>query len=130
MLEEGKIITNRKPKATTPKPKVGYLGTKPKTKMSKKPPTDSIENIKIEDGVLIEYNGKYWGTVYSDGKSHTNGWVDIDKAELHDGRFLIKPEDATFKGSHETKELQKGRVIKVKRITTIKHEFLNQYKDE
>lgn len=29
MLEEGKIITNRKPKATTPKPKVGYLGTKP-----------------------------------------------------------------------------------------------------
>ena len=35
MLEEGKIITNRKPKATTPKPKVGYLGTKPKTKMSK-----------------------------------------------------------------------------------------------
>ena len=24
--------------------------------MSKKPPIDSIENIKIEDGVLIEYN--------------------------------------------------------------------------
>ncbi len=91
--------------------------------MSKKPLIEPIENIKIEDGVLIEYNGKYWGTVYKDGHSHARGWVDIDKSELHDGRFLIKPEEATYKGSHETKELQKGRIVKVRKTTTIRYEF-------
>ena len=29
-LTEGKSITNQKPPPTTKKPKVGYLGTKPK----------------------------------------------------------------------------------------------------
>ena len=49
--------------------------------------------------------------------------MDIDKAELHDGRFLTKPEEATYKDSYETKELQKGRIVKVRKTTTIRYEF-------
>lgn len=79
--------------------------------------------VKIEKGIVVEYNGKYWGTEYDDGKSHSDNWVDIDNAKITDERFISKPEDLTYKGSYQTKELQRGKLVKVVRVTTITHEF-------
>jgi len=78
---------------------------------------------KIEEGVVVEYNGKYWGTEYEDGNSRSEGWVLIDEAKISDPRFLTKPEDLTYTGSHYISELKKGKLVKVKRITNITHLF-------
>jgi hypothetical protein len=77
----------------------------------------------VEEGVVIEYNGKYWGTVYEDGQYHEDGWVELEKAGIHDPRFLTKPEHATYNGSHYIKELQKGRLITIKRTVQITDEL-------
>ena len=81
------------------------------------------QRTKVEEGVVIEYNGKYWGTVYEDGKSHEDGWVKLEKAGIHDPRFLTKPEHATYNGSYDIKELQKGRLIAIKRTIQITDEL-------
>ena len=76
-----------------------------------------------KEGVVIEYNGKYWGVVYDDGQCHAVGWVKLEKAGIHDPRFLTKPEDATYNGSPDIKELQKGRLIPIKRTIQITDEL-------
>ena len=81
------------------------------------------QRTKVEEGVVIEYNGKYWGTVYEDGRCHEDGWVNLEKAGIHDPRFLTKPEHATYNGGPDIKELQKGRLIAIKRTVQITDEL-------
>jgi hypothetical protein len=81
------------------------------------------QRTKVEEGVVIEYNGKYWGTVYKDGQYHEYGWVELEKAGIHDPRFLTKPEHTTYNGSHYIKELQKGRLVTIKRTIQITDEL-------
>ena len=72
-----------------------------------------------ETGVMIVKDGKGWGVVYDDGRSKTEGWVDMDKAEIHEPKYMIQPTDATYKGSHDEQELKLGKIIKVRRTITI-----------
>jgi hypothetical protein len=81
------------------------------------------QRTKLEQGVVIEYKGKYWGTVYEDGQCHEDGWVKLEKAGIHDPRFLKKPEDTTYNGSPDIRELQKGRLIPIKRTIQITDEL-------
>ncbi len=50
-------------------------------------------------GVVIEYQGKYWGVEY-DGHGHGEGqvmgWVTLDRANIYDPSYLTKPTDATY----------------------------------
>lgn len=78
---------------------------------------------KTVSGVVVEYNGKYWGVNYEDGKCLSYGWVDIDLAKIVDAQFISKPEDMTFGGSSNIKELQKGKLVKVTRKIVITHQF-------
>lgn len=79
--------------------------------------TDQRTN--VEEGVVIEYEGKYWGLVYNDGYIHQKGWVGLEKAEIHDPKYCLKPEHATYQGSRDIEELQKGRFVLIKRTTQI-----------
>ncbi len=51
------------------------------------------------DGVVIEFNGLYWGVEY-DGRGHGEGqvmgWVPIDRANIYDPAVLTAPEQATY----------------------------------
>ena len=81
------------------------------------------QRTKVEEGVVIEYKGKYWGVVYEDGQVHEDGWVKLEKAEIHDPRFLKKPEDATYNGSPDIKQLQKASLVPIKRTIQITDEL-------
>jgi len=72
-----------------------------------------------EEGVAVELNGKFWGIEYEDGQCCNYGWVNADKAIITQAEFIKKPEDLTYKNSHYIKELQKGKIVKIKKVTVI-----------
>lgn len=74
---------------------------------------------KEETGVLVMKNGKAWGINYSDGKSTSYGWIDPVNAPLKDEKYVKKPSDVTYRGSHYVDELIDADVVKVTRITTV-----------
>lgn len=75
--------------------------------------------MKEEIGVMIIKEGKAWGVNYKDGQSTSYGWIDIESAPIHDPRFCKNTTDATYKGSYLTDELKTGKLVMVKRITTV-----------
>lgn len=97
----------------------------------------SIENMynidvseRYEEGAVVMYNGPdpslgnhAWGVVYADGQSTSYGWcpmVDTEKVKLSNPKYLTKPEDETYQGSHYIPELKKnGKVVKIRRTTTV-----------
>jgi hypothetical protein len=75
--------------------------------------------MKIETGVMIMKDGKGWGLSFEDGHCTCYGWVDVESADIHNPEFLKRPEDATWKGSHEVAELRKGVIVPVQRLTKV-----------
>jgi hypothetical protein len=77
----------------------------------------------VSNGVVAEYNGKYWGELYSDGHSTSNGWVEIDKAKIHNSEFCKKPTDMTYSPQngyeHEDYRNLKKSTLKGVKITQI-----------
>ena len=69
-------------------------------------------------GVVVEYEGKYWGIQYEDGHSSSEDWGPIEKAQVGNPKFAKKPTDFTWKGSQYIKELKKGKLRTVKKVTT------------
>ena len=82
----------------------------------------------IEEGVVLELNGKFWGKCYEDGRSTSYGWVDIKKAEISNPEYCKKPSDKTYTGSHYIDEMNKGKLINIKRITS--YEIIDEKKDK
>ena len=79
----------------------------------------SIEFKKlVETGCVVEYNGKFWGKKYDDDENEESGWVNIKKADLSIRGALKKPEDLTYVHSIYFNELQKGRIINIRRTTS------------
>lgn len=84
-----------------------------------------MEKIDITDGVVAEYDGKYWGKTYDDGKSVTYDFTTIDRAKISDARFCIKATDMTWDPSNTNgynpnyKKLEKATLVKVKKTITI-----------
>ena len=75
------------------------------------------------EGRAVFYNGKFWGQVYADGHSSADGWVGPKKANISTywAGFcgLKEPTDLTYENSPYTEELKKGKVVNVRKTTTI-----------
>ena len=74
---------------------------------------------RVERGVMIMKDGKAWGETYADGHSTEYGWMDPCRAPIHDPMYCTSTEDVTYTGSHYTKELKTGKVVRVERTTTV-----------
>lgn len=74
---------------------------------------------KTETGVMVMRDGHAWGVEYEDGHSTAYGWIDPVDAPIHDPRFCTQPTDVTYTGSHYVSELRKGKLVSVKRTTTV-----------
>lgn len=75
--------------------------------------------MKIEEGVMIMLDGKAWGVTYEDGHSTSYGWIAPEGAKIRDPKYCRCPADATYRGSYLMKELRKGKIVPVKRTTTV-----------
>lgn len=76
--------------------------------------------MKIESGVMVMKNGLAWGKCYSDGHSTAFGWVNPENAELHNPKYLTRPEHLTYSGSIYEDELRTGKIVHVERVTTVR----------
>jgi hypothetical protein len=74
---------------------------------------------RIESGVMVMLGDRAWGIEYEDGHSTCYGWVDPCLAPIHDPRFCREPIAVTYPGSHDTEELKKGRIVSVRRVTSV-----------
>jgi len=75
--------------------------------------------MKVEEGVMVVKDGKAWGVVWEDGYSTSYGWMDIESAPIHDPQFCLRTTDITYQGSHYIPELLTGKLVKVRRTTTV-----------
>lgn len=88
------------------------------------------KNIIIE-GVVAEYNGKFWGTQYEDAKYKSKDFGEFDKAQISNPKFCKKPTDMTWNPKNtngfnpEYEQLKKARLLKVRKTITIEFEILN-----
>jgi hypothetical protein len=74
---------------------------------------------RVEEGVMIMKNGKAWGETYSDGQATEYGWMAPEKAPIRDPRFCTKTTDVVHAASSSIPELQTGKLVKVRRTTTV-----------
>jgi hypothetical protein len=74
---------------------------------------------RVEEGVMIMKNGKAWGETYSDGQVTEYGWTEPENAPIRDPRFCIKTTDVVHMNSSSIPELQTGKLVKVRRTTTV-----------
>lgn len=72
--------------------------------------------VDVKDGVVIEYNGRYWGTVYD---QQDEDWTDLEHAIVLDSRYCKTPMCHTYhnEASRRSEELKKGRLVPC-RVTT------------
>ena len=75
--------------------------------------------MKTETGVMVVKDGKGWGVTYEDGHSTCYGWIDLEDAPISDPEFCKQTTDVTYPGSYLIPELRKGKLVNVKRITTV-----------
>ena len=89
-----------------------------------------MKKVEIIEGVVAEYNGKYWGKQYQDGRCTSKDFGDIEKAEISNPEYCTKPTDMTWDPentngyNHEYELLKKAKLVKVKKTITIEFEFL------
>jgi hypothetical protein len=89
-----------------------------------------MKKIEIIEGVVAEYDGKFWGTQYADAQCTSMGFGDFDKAEISDPKYCTKPTDKTWDPKNTLgynpyyKELEKARLIKVRRIITTEFDII------
>lgn len=75
--------------------------------------------MRIERGVMVIKDNKAWGEVYSGGHSPSYGWIDLERAPIHDPKYCTKTTDVTYENSPDIKELLSGKLVHVERITTV-----------
>jgi len=79
---------------------------------------------EIIEGVVAEYNGKYWGTQYADERSTNNDFGDIENAIICDPKYCLKPTDMTWNPqntlgrNHEYDLLKNAKLVKIKKTIT------------
>lgn len=84
-----------------------------------------MNKVKIKEGVVAEYNGKFWGKQHGDAQYTCNDFGDLDKADISDPKFCLKPTDKTYnpqnRGGYnpDYDKLKKARLIKVRKTITI-----------
>ena len=89
-----------------------------------------MKKVKVIEGVVAEYNGKFWGTQYKDAQFTSNGFGDFDKADISDPKYCTKPTDKTYDPANtggynpDYNQLKKARLIKVRKTITTEFEIL------
>lgn len=77
---------------------------------------DIISQI-IEEGIVAEYDGKFWGIQYKDGEVTAYGYGPIENAGLSDPVFCKDPTYLTWNESGYIKDLQKTKLVKIQKRT-------------
>lgn len=72
----------------------------------------------IKEGVVAEFNGKYWGTLYDDGQSRCEDFVSIEKAKIVSKDFCHSPTGMTYSNSPDFTRLFNSKLKNVKITTT------------
>ena len=67
----------------------------------------------VQEFVVAELNGKFYGTQYEDGYSCDNRFGEIENASISDPRYCTKPEDKTHQGDPDRHMLRKSKLVKV-----------------
>ena len=89
-----------------------------------------MKKVEVIEGVVAEYNGKYWGTQYKDSQCTSNGFGDFDKALIEDEKYCKKPTDMTYHPKNaggynpDYIELEKSKLINVKKTITTDFEII------
>ena len=74
---------------------------------------------KYEEGVVIEYEGKYWGWSRCErGPSFTS----LENADVEDPKYCHRTTDVTYTDSPYTEELRKARLVPIRISTVTKYE--------
>jgi hypothetical protein len=97
--------------------------TEVKTATQAVPPENIPNNEPVtcteDSGVMLMYKGFGWGIDYADGQCTSYGWVDPINAIISNPKYCTEPADLTYKGSYTIKEMNKGTLIPVRRVTTV-----------
>lgn len=84
-----------------------------------------MRNVEIIEGVIAEYNGKYWGKQ----EWGNMDFGEIGRAYISNPEFCKKPTDKTYDSKNTNNphynKLSKAKLVKVKRVITIDFEILN-----
>lgn len=90
-----------------------------------------MKKVEIIEGVVAEYNGKFWGIQYTDGHITNKDFGDFENAQIENPEFCTKPTDMTWNPkntnghNHEYKLLKKAKLIKVKKTIITDFEILS-----
>jgi len=76
----------------------------------------------VKTGVVAEFEGKYWGIVYQDGKCCSEGFTDIEKAHVADPEYCKAPVHMSYAGSYDCTRLRKAKLVNIKITTTYETE--------
>jgi hypothetical protein len=86
--------------------------------------------VKIIEGVVADYNGKYWGKQHGDAQYTCNDFGDLDNADISNPEFCTKPTDKTYDPTNtngrnpDYDQLSKARLIKVRKTITTEIEII------
>ena len=83
-----------------------------------------MKEVKIIEGVVAEYKGRYWGEQYSDGHGTAYNFGSLNNAKISDPKYCTMATDMTWKPTKdrynsEYDALQKAKLLKVKKTITI-----------
>ena len=79
-----------------------------------------MEKKIVEEGVVAEFEGKYWGIQYEDGQSQSNDFGPIEKAHISNPKFCKRPEDMTYERDPDISRLANAKLVKVRKTTVFK----------
>ena len=80
-----------------------------------------MKNVKIIEGVIAEYNGKYWG----EQEWENMDFGDIGRARVSNPKFCKKPTDMTSENiNSDYNALIKAKLINIKKTITTEFEIL------
>lgn len=89
-----------------------------------------MKNIEVIEGVVAEYNGKFWGFQHGDAQYTCNDFGDFKHAKISNPEFCKKPTDMTWNPentngyNHEYDKLKKAKLINVRKTITTEFEIL------
>ena len=81
-----------------------------------------MKSIKIIEGVVAEFEGKYWGFQHGDAQYTHNDFGSLENADISDPAYCVKATDKTYNnGSYnpDYEKLSKAKLVRVKKTITI-----------
>ena len=86
-----------------------------------------MKNVKIIEGVIAEYNGKYWGKQEWENMD----FGDIERADISNPEYCKKPTDKTYDPKNTNgynphyDKLSRAKLVKVKKTITTEFEVMS-----